>query len=86
MKIVQILILLLSRKRAFSRYLIELSGAGARAAFGAGAGAGAGSGAAAAIRICGSVEPEPKEIFSASTTLVISKIGRHGSGTVENVL
>ena len=31
----------------------------------AGAGAGAGAGARAAIRICGSLEPEPKEIFSS---------------------
>jgi hypothetical protein len=41
-------------KRSFiSRYLIELSGAGA------------GEGAGAEIRICGSVDLEPKEIFSA---------------------
>ncbi len=43
------------------RYLIKLSVAGA----GAGAVAGAGAGAEAEIRICGSVEPEQKEIFSA---------------------
>ncbi len=52
-----------SEPRAKERwsYLIKLSVAGAEA----GAVAGAGARAGAEIRICGSVEPEPKEIFSA---------------------
>jgi hypothetical protein len=49
MQIVTILILLLQSKKVISRYFIKLSGAGA----------------IAEIRICGSMEPEPKEIFSA---------------------
>ncbi len=40
-------------KKVFSRYLIKLSGPGA------------GTGARTANRICGSLEPEPKEIFPA---------------------
>jgi hypothetical protein len=46
-----ILILLFKSKKVISSYLIKLSGAGA--------------GAGAGILICGSVEPEPKEIYSA---------------------
>ena len=53
---VPVLLLYLSQKRSFLRYLIKLSGAGA----------------GAAIRICNySSEPEPKEIFFEGYTRVI---------------